>query len=62
MKWAELIWELGVVSYGGRGLNQYVILSMQLIWVDQKLLDLLLIRKLFTGQHQHQLCASDQWF
>ncbi len=52
-KWVGLFWN-------GRGFNRYVILSMQLIWVDQKLLYLLLIRKLFTWQHQHW--ASDQWF
>ena len=52
-KWVGLSWNVC-------GFNRFVILSMQLIWVDQKLLYLLLIRKLFTGQHQHW--ASDQWF
>ncbi len=57
-KWAGFNLEVGRVVLKWAGL--YVILSMQLIWVDQKLLYLLLIRKLFTWQHQHW--ASDQWF
>ncbi len=59
-KWAGFNRKWVGLSWNGWVFHRYVILSMQLIWVDQKLLYLLLIRKLFTWQHQHW--ASDQWF
>ena len=37
-KWAGFNPEVGRLSWNERGFNRYVILSMQLIWVDQKLL------------------------
>ncbi len=33
----DLTWKWGGVTWNGRGFNRYVILSMQLIWVDQKI-------------------------